>query len=79
MEVCGMGPATDEVAAGVGTPTEGRERASSSPKSSGGSEHWLRSKDSLAGTLSTDAGLRDMAKGVECNMGGGGKGRRSGV
>ena len=79
MEVCGMGPATDEVAAGVGTPMEGRERASSSPKSSRGSEHWLRSKDSLAGTLSTDAGLRDTAKGVECNMGGGGKGRHSGV
>ena len=79
MEVCGMGPATDEVAAGVGMPMEGRERASSSPKSSGGSEHWLRSKDSLAGTLSTEAGLRDMAKGVECNMGGGGKGQRSGV
>ena len=79
MEVCGMGPATDEVAAGVGMPTEGRERASSSPKSSGGSEHWLRSKDSLAGTLSTEAGLRDMAKGVKCNMGGGGKGQHSGV
>ena len=44
-----MGPAMDEVAAGVGTPTEGRERASSSPKSRGGSEHCLRSKDSLAG------------------------------
>ena len=79
MEVCGMGPAMDEVAAGVGTPMEGRERASSSPKSSGGSKHWLRSKDSLAGTLSTEAGLRDTAKGVECNMGGGGKGRCSGV
>ena len=79
MEVCGMGPAMDEVAARVGTPTEGRERASSSPKSSGGSEHWLQSKDSLAGTLSTEAGLRDMAKGVECNMGGGGKGQHSGV
>ena len=36
-------------------------------------------KDSLAGTLSTEAGLRDTAKGVKCNMGGGGKGRRSGV
>ena len=79
MEVSGMGPATDEVAARVGTPMEGRERASSSPKSSGGSEHWLRLKDGLAGTLSTDAGLRDTAKGVECNMGGGGKGQRSGV
>ena len=55
-----MGPAMDEVAAGVGMPTEGRERASSSPKSRGGSEHWLRSKDSLAGTLSTEAGLRDI-------------------
>ena len=79
MGICGMGPAMDEVAAGVGMPTEGRERASSSPKSSGGSEHWLRSKEGLAGTLSTEAGLRDMAKGVECNIGGGGKGRRSGV
>ena len=63
----------------MGTPTEGRERASSSPNSRGGSEHWLRSKDSLAGTLSTEVGLRDTAKGVECNMGGGGRGRRSGV
>ena len=35
MEGGGMGPAMDEVAAGVGTPTEGRERASSSPKSRG--------------------------------------------
>ena len=74
-----MGPAMDEVAARVGTPTEGRERASSSPKSRGGSEHWLRSKESLAGTLSTEAGLRDTAKGVECNMGGGGRGQRLGV
>ena len=73
------GRLTDEVAAGVGMPTEGRERASSSPKSSGGSEHWLRSKDSLVGTLSTDAGLRDMTRGVECNTGGGGKVRHSGV
>ena len=56
-----------------GALTEGRERASSSPKSSGGSEHWLRSKDSLAGTLSTDAGLWDTIRGVECNTGGGGK------
>ena len=79
MESSGMGPAMDEVAAGMGTPMEGRERASSSPNSRGGSEHWLQSKDSLAGTLSTEAGLRDTAKGVECNMGGGGKGRRSGV
>ena len=67
------------MAAGVGTPTEGRERASSSPNSKGGSEHWLRSKDNLAGTLSTEVGLRDTTKGVECNVGGGGKGRRSGV
>ena len=58
---------------------EGRERASSSPNSRGGSEHWLRSKDSLAGTLSTEVGLRDATKGVECDMGGGGRGRRSGV
>ena len=79
MESTGMGAAMDEVAAGMGTPTEGRERASSSPKSRGGSEHWLRSKDSLAGTLSTEAGLREMAKGVECNMGEGGRGRCSGV
>ena len=63
----------------MGTPTEGRERASSSPNSRGGSEHWLRSKDSLAGTLSTEVGLRDAAKGVECDMGGGGRGRHSGV
>ena len=57
---------------------EGNERLPP-PKSSGGREHWLRSKDGLAGTLSTEAGLRDTAKGVECNIGGGGKGRRSGV
>ena len=63
----------------MGMPTEGREQVSSSPNSRGGSEHWLRSKDSLAGTLSTEVGLRDMAKGVKCNMGGGGRGRRSGV
>ena len=74
-----MGLAMDEVAAGVGTPMEGRKRASSSPKSRGGSEHWLRLKDSLVGTLSTEAGLRDTAKGVECNIGGGGKGWHSGV
>ena len=79
MEGGGTRPAMDEVAAGVGMPTEGRERASSSPKSRGGSEHWLQSKESLAGTLSTEAGLRDTAKGVKCNMGGGGRGRRSGV
>ena len=75
----GMGLAMDEVAASMGTPMEGREQASSSRNSRGGSEHWLQSKDSLAGTLSTEAGLRDTAKGVECNMGGGGRGRHSGV
>ena len=79
MESSGMGLAMDGVAAWMGMPTEGRERVSSSPNSRGGSEHWLQSKDSLAGTLSTEGGLRDVAKGVECDMGGGGRGRRSRV
>ena len=67
MVVCGVGQPRMKWLP-VGTPTEGRERASSSPKSKGGSEHWLRSKDSLAGTLSTEVGLRDTTKGVECNV-----------
>ena len=62
----------------MGTPMEGRERVSSSPNSRGGSEHWLRLKDNLAGTESED-NLRDAAKGIECDMGGGSRGRPLGV
>ena len=54
-------------------PMEGRERASSSPNSRGGSEHWLWLKDNHAGAGSED-NLRGVAKGVECDMGGGGRG-----
>ena len=58
--------------------TEERERASSSPNSRGGSEHWLRSKDNHAGAGSED-NLGGATKSVECDMGGGGRGRCFGV
>ena len=58
VECSGMGPATDGAAARMGTPMEGREQASSSPNSRGGSEHWLQSKDNLAGTVSSEGGFK---------------------
>ena len=61
----------------MGTPTEGRERVSSSPSSREGSEHWLQSKDDHAGAGSED-NLGGVTKGVECDMGGGSRGRCSG-
>ena len=57
---------------------EGRERASSSPSSRGGSKHWLRSKDNHAGAGSED-NLGGATKGVGCEMGGGSSGQHSGV
>ena len=78
VECSGMVPAMDGAPAWMGTPMEGRERASSSPNSREGSEHWLQSKDNRAGAGSED-NLGGATKGVECNMGGGGRGRCLGL
>ena len=75
------GPTVDEALTGIGALMDEMGWALPSPKSRGGRELrlWLKDRCTELGSGRSEDSLRSVVKGVEWNMGGGGRGQPSGV